>query len=171
MTNTTKFMLVTVIAIIVGAPLLFMVFIHQFGENFVHDKPASQEYYDNINNRIYFTTKYRGEKFDTLLNKFLKTNPQYLLSDSMASNMRGSDSCNCDCLPLKKFIYFNDSPKEVYYLTYDLDTMYAEGSGVIDIVYAYKNGKWVCEKSSKFDSLEMIRVETRFDTAILKKIN
>jgi hypothetical protein len=171
MTNTTKFILVTAIVIIVGVPLLFTVFIHQLGENFVHDKPASQEYYNNIDNRIYFTTKYRGDEFDTLLNKFLKTNPQYLLSDSMASNMPGSDSCDCDCLPLKKFIYFNDSPKEVYYVTYDLDTMYAAGAGVIDIVYAYKKDNWICEKSSKLDSTELARIETRFDTAILKKIN
>ena len=145
------------------------IFIYSLGKNFVHDQPASQEYYQNISNRIYFTTKYRGEKLDTLISVFVKNNSQYSLPDSINPESIGNN-CNCDCLPFKRSIYFDNLPKEIYYLTYNYDTLYAANSGVIDIIFSFKNKKWACFKTSKLDSTEKERVENRFDTAILDKL-
>jgi hypothetical protein len=160
------------IACIIGAAVIvvYLVSIYSMGKNFVHDKPASDEYYQNISRRIYFTTKYRGDKFDTLLHTFLKSNSQYILPDSIKPQYIGDSSCNCDCLPLTKYIYFGNAPQEIYYLTYDLDTMYAAGAGVIDIVFTLKDKKWSCTKTSKLDSAEKARIENRFDAEILNRL-
>ena len=170
----TKFFRHLIIVIcIVGVAIVFAYYmlIYSLGRNFVHDKPASDEYYQNISNRIYFTTKYRGDKFDTLLSAFLKSYPVYSLPDSINPQFIGDNSCDCDCLPLKQYIYFAKPPKEIYYLTYDHDTMYATGSGVIDIVFSFNNNEWSCAKTSTLDSIAKARIEDRLDTAILQKLN
>ena len=164
-----KYLTTGIFIIVVLGILLYFGFIYLMGHNFVHDEPASPEYYNHVANRIYFTTKYRGDKFNTLLDSFLKRNPQYVYSDT--SNFFGYDNnCSCDCLPFNKIIYFKDSPREAYQITYDHDTMYAGGAGIIDIVFLSKNDKWVCTKSSTFDSTEKSRIEQRLDTAILEKL-
>ena len=164
-----KYTTTGIFIIVVLGILLYFGFIYLMGTNFVHNEPASTEYYNHVANRISFTTKFRGDKFNSLLDTFLKRNPQYVYSDS--SNFFGYDNtCTCDCLPLNKIIYFNDSPKEAYQITYDHDTMYAGGAGIIDIVFLSKNDKWVCTKSSTFDSIEKSRIEHRFDSTILEKI-
>lgn len=120
-------------------------------------------------NRIYFKTRYRGIRFYYLLDSFLKVNPQYKAVDT-GGVFGFTDSCSCDCLTLSNKIYFGSPPKEAYVLTYDYDTMYAEGAGVIDIVFVRKGDKWVCVKSSKFDGVEKARIKTRLDTAIIDKL-
>ena len=156
---------------IVGIVLsvLYFGFIYLMGHNFVHDKAASPEYYNHVANRIYFTTKYRGDKFNILLDSFLKVNTQYVFADT-TNFFPYDDSCNCDCLPFSKIIYFDSLPREAYQITYDYDTMYAGGAGVIDIVFLSNDYKWVCTKSSKFDSTEKNRIKIRLDTAILEKL-
>jgi hypothetical protein len=148
---------------------IFIAFIYLMGRNFVHDKPASPAYYTHVANRVGFTTKYHGDKFDKLLDSFLKTNPQYVFVDS--TRLLGhNDSCNCDCLPFTRTVYFNSPPREVYEITYDYDTMYAAGAGIVDIVFVYQNNKWICTKSSKFDSADRERIRNRLDTSILRKL-
>jgi hypothetical protein len=170
MTNFIQQLIIIVCIIGIAAVAAFFIFINSVGRNFVHDRPASDEYYQNISNRIYFTTKYRGDKFDTLLSKFLQKNSQYSLPDSIHPQLIGDSNCNCNCLPLQQFVYFDNLPNEIYYLTYDHDTMYAAGAGVIDIVFSFKNKEWACTKTSKLDSTEKARIENRLDTAVLNKL-
>jgi hypothetical protein len=169
MEKALKVILIIISILGITAVGLYYYFIYSMGHNFVHDKAASPEYYDHMANRIYFTTKYRGDKFDSLLNDYFKANPQYNYPDS-ANPLLFTDSCDCNCLPLRKIIYFNSPPKEAYQITYDLDTMYAGGAGVIDIVFISKDNQWICIKSSKLDSLQKARVKTRLDTAIIEKL-
>lgn len=169
MEKVIKFFFTSIVIIGVVLLVLYFGFIYLMGHNFVHDKPASEEYYNHVANRIYFTTKYRGDKFNNLLDTFLKNNPQYVFSDT-TNFFPYDNSCSCDCLPFTKIIYFNNSPKEAYQITYDYDTMYAGGAGIIDIVFLSKNDKWICKKSSSFDSTEKTRIENRLDTAIIKKL-
>jgi len=148
----------------------YFILIYSMGKSFVHDQPASEDYYQNISKRIYFKTRYRGDKFDTLLSNFLRTNSQYSLPNAINAQYIGGSTCNCDCLPLKQFVYFDTLPKEIYYLTYDYDTMYATGAGVIDIVFSFNNKEWSCLKTSKLDSTEKERIENRLDKEVLNKL-
>ena len=169
MDKILRFIFIGIVIILLTLSGLYFGFIYLMGRNFVHDKPASPEYYAHVANRIYFTTKHRGDKFNSLLDSFLKANPQFIYTDT--SNLFPyNDSCNCDCLPFTRIVYFNSPPREAYQITYDYDTMYAGGAGVIDIVFSSKSNKWLCTKSSKFDSAEKNRIENRLDTAIIEKI-
>jgi len=161
---------ITLLAIfVIGILVLLYIFItfRQIGKNFVHDKIASPEYYQHIQNRISFAAKLRGEKFDSLLNSFLSQNPQYVRNDSIGTGNFNGDTCDCNCLPFKKLIYFPDSPQELYLVTYEYGNI--EG-GFIDIVYQYRDSSWTCRKSSQFDSTEKKRIEKRFENDIVRKL-
>lgn len=171
MAKLVRHFLITVFIVGVAVAGAYCVFIYSMGKNFVHDQPASEEYYQNISNRIYFKTKYRGDKFDTLLQIFLQTHPMYAVPDSVNPRFIGDSSCDCNCFSLERYVYFNNSPKEIYYLTYSTDTMYATGAGVIDIIYLFKNEEWSCLKTSRLNSTEKARIKNRLDTAILQKLD
>lgn len=162
--------LIIIVSILALAFIYVFYSFYSMGKNFVHDRPASEEYYQNISNRIYFTTKFRGETFDTLLTKFLKSNSQYSPPDSINPHYIWNSGCDCDCLPLEKFVYFENPPKEIYYLTYDHDSMQATGAGVIDLIFLLKNKQWSCIKTSTLDSTEKARVESRLSVEILNKL-
>lgn len=169
MEKALRFIFIGILIISLVGMAAYFGFIYVMGHNFVHDKPADPSYYRHVANRIYFTTKYRGDKFDHLLDSFLKVNPKYIFDDT--ANLLGyNDTCSCYCLTLSRIIYFDSAPREAYQITYDADTMYAGGAGVIDIIFTPRNDKWLCMLSSSFDSAEKNRIETRLDTAIIKKL-
>ena len=167
-----KYITTGLFIVVVLAALIYFGFIYLMGHNFVHKEAASSEYYDNINNRIYFTTKFRGEKFNNLLDSFLNANPKYIFPDTTFIEANNdNDNSAPESFTFTKSIYFNTPPIEAYKINYGIDTMYSDGAGILDIVYERNNNKWTYIKSSKLDSAEKNRIKNRLDTAILKKIN
>jgi hypothetical protein len=168
MKSAIKIILFVIVITGLGIFIMYFVVLYRMGTNFVHDKPASPEYYDHVANRVSFSARYRGEKFDSLLEAFQRKNPAYLLPDSISPlSLGGSESCNCDCLPFRREIYFPSRPREVYLITFEYGDI--EG-GIIDIVYAGKGNGWKCIKSSKLDSTGKKRVEDRLESEIIKKL-
>jgi hypothetical protein len=168
MNKTLKIVLIVLVSIAVATPIVISVFIHEVGRNYVHDQPSTPEYYEHIQNRISFSATSRGDLFDSQLITWLQQNPPYGHYDSVGTVNFRYDSCHCDCFPFKRLIYFPDSPKEIYLITYEYGEI---RSGIIDIVYQYRNDGWSCRKTSQIDSAEKIRIKSRMEYEIVKKLN
>lgn len=168
MNKTMKIILAVVVVMVIAIPLVINIGVRQMGRHFVHDQPSTPEYYQHIQNRVSFSVQSRGEVFDSVLNNWLKQHPPYGHYDSIGTTRFRYDTCRCDCLPLKRWIYFPASPKEIYLITYDYGDI---RSGIIDIVYQYRDSTWSCQKSSSFDSTEKARIENRLENEIVKKLN
>jgi len=122
--------------------------------------------YFHIQNRLEFTVAYRGEILDSLLVNGTKTDTDYVIHEDL-SEAEAPDSlshCWCYCSSYTRVLKFNQPPKEMYLVTYDP----GEHTVGIDWILQLKNGKWVCNPSSKMDSLEQERVENRFKSIVVK---
>lgn len=169
MRKMLTYIIVAVLFGIIAFKLIVYFFILEMGNNFVHDAPASQEYYDHVSKRIHFKTKFSGDDFDQSLDSFLAINDTYTIKDNSIFFKRKGD-CNCDCFTLQKTIYFNRPPEEAYVISYDAGKNNANQSGIVDIVMVQVDSNWVCVKTSQLDSSAKQRIRQRLDTEIVTRL-
>jgi len=156
--------------------LWFALSIWEFGRNFrSSDDTRDPACRIHEVNRISFYLKTKGLDLNRMLDSLKNINSQYKLTDF--SSMENFDQCVCCCIADDKEIYFNESPKEIYWMTVNRYRFNAGFVGqdyndvaYVDVVSTYKNGRWHCSVTSKLDSSEKRRIRNRINTEIVSKL-
>jgi hypothetical protein len=126
-------------------------------------------------NRISFYLKDKKFNLNRMLDSFKKVNKEYALADS--STIGNYSSCQCCCIDDEMEIYFDNSPKEIYWIHTDryrfhagFEGQYFSDIGYIDIVSTFRNNDWYCLPTSKLDSAEKRRIRNRINFEILENL-
>lgn len=103
-------------------------------------------------------------KFDKQINLFLASHPRYQLPEKMKSLEYGG--CGRDDMGFRKRIYFDQTPREIYSITFDEKSPI----GFIDLVYSFDDSTWHCTNKNRLDIQTKQRILKRLNTEVLQKL-
>jgi hypothetical protein len=126
-------------------------------------------------NRISFHGPNKGLDLNRMLDSFKNINIRYRLPDSAL--MESTRDCECCCIYDDRELFFDESPKEIYWITTErhiynsgFEGQYTDDIGYIDIVSTFNHGNWHCSLTSKLDSSEKRRIRNRMKSEILFRL-
>ncbi len=151
----------------------YFLFLRIRGVNFVHETsfqpnqipPAyTNKDEESDQDTIAFAVIDDKFKFDKQLNNFLSTHPQYQLPDKL--KILEYAGCGRDDMSIRKQIYFDQEPKEIYRITFDENS----NIGFVDLVYSLKDSSWHCSNKNKLDVQTKQRILKRLHSEILENL-
>ena len=128
----------------------------------------SPEYYEYVQNRINFGTFQckRTIQWDTTISRiddFFLKNKRYELPDSFGIEM--VEYLGPNMSQKEKAIFFNQAPKEVFIVTFDLGSF-----NHLDKIYSIKNDTLIYKITDTLSDSEKARILERLKSEILSKI-